>query len=48
MQLIDAMLQYAGVEHTSFDMDDIYYMYNADLYIYIYIGRVRISSRGQD
>ena len=37
MQLIDAMLQYAGVEHTSFDMDDIYYMYNADLYIYIYI-----------
>ena len=50
MQLIDAMLQYAGVEHTSFDMDDIYYMYNANLYIYIYIyiGRVRISSRGQD
>ena len=29
MQLINAMLQYASVEHTSFDMDDIYYMYNA-------------------
>ena len=32
MQLINAMLQYAGVEHTTFDMDDIYilyYMYNA-------------------
>ena len=35
MQLINAMLQYAGVEHTSFDTDDIYYMYNVNLYIYI-------------
>ena len=24
MQLINAMLQYVGVEHTLFDMDDIY------------------------
>ena len=37
MKLIDAILQYAGVEHTSFDMDDIYYMYNGKIYIYIYI-----------
>ena len=31
MQLINAMLQYAGVEHTTFDMDDIY------IYIYYII-----------